>query len=89
MEKSFGSVKAVVELNTVNEESIFMDVRLSRTPDKVRTETSCEFEKNLYCAVRWVLELQHVTDEKGHCSRLESLLREMGDDYRAAGITSD
>ena len=89
MEKSFGSVKAVVELNTVNEESIFMDVRLSRTPDKARTETSCEFEKNLYCAVRWVLELQHVTDEKGHGSRLESGLREIGDDHRAAGITTD
>jgi|GEM_PF-3708864 len=89
MEKSFGSVKAVVELNIVNEESIFMDVHLSRTPDEARTETSCEFEKNLYRAARWILELQHVTDEKGHCSRLESLLREMGDDHRAAGITTD
>ncbi len=89
MEKSFGSVKAVVDLNVVDEESIFMDVRLYRTPDEARTETSCEFEKNLYRAARWILELQHVTDEKGHCSKLESLLREIGDDHRAAGITTD
>lgn len=89
MEKSFGSVKAVVDLNAADEEGIFMDVRLSRTPDEARTETSCEFERNLYRAVRWILELEHVVKEKGHCARLESLLREMGDDHRAAGITSD
>ena len=89
MEKSFGSIKAVVDLNIVDEEGIFMDVRVSRKADEARTETSCEFEKNLYRAARWILELQHVTDEKGHCSKLESLLREMGDDHRAAGITTD
>ena len=89
MEKSFGSIKTVVDLNAADEEGVFMDVHFSRTPDEARTETSCEFEKNLYRAVRWILELEHVAKGKGHCARLESLFREMGDDYRAAGITSD
>ena len=52
MEKSFGSIKAVVDLNAADEEGVFMDVHLSRTPGEARTETSCDFEKNLYRAAR-------------------------------------
>ena len=89
MEKSFGSIDAVFELNLADANNVFMDVRLSRNPDEAPAETSCEFEKNLYRAVRWILEFEHVTKEKGHCARLESLLREIGDDHRAAGVTSD
>lgn len=86
MEKSFGSIDAVFELNLADANNVFMDVRLSRNPDEAPAETSCEFEKNLYRAVRWFLELEHVMQEKGHCTRLGSLLKEMGDDYRAAGL---
>ena len=66
MEKSFGSIKTVVDLNAADEEGVFMDVHLSRTPDEARTETSCEFEKNLYRAVRWILELEHVEIGRAH-----------------------